>query len=110
MKKFVVLYYSPPKAMEKMGTASPEEMQAEQAKWMEWFKSVGEDLVDMGEYFSQGAVLDSNGYHDCTGKVTGYSIIQAEMFEEAKEIVKNHPHVGWFEGCTVEVYEPMQMG
>ena len=109
MKKFVVLYYSPAGAMEKMQTSSQEDMQAEMKRWMDWFDGLGDNLVEMGEMFKQGAELSKDGFSDCSGKVTGYTLVQAESFEAAKQLIKDHPHVTWFDGCTVEVYEPMEM-
>lgn len=110
MKKFVVLYYSPKEAMAKMATASPEEMKAGEKDWMDWFDSLGEHLVDRGEYFSQGVRFVGSDVEDATGKVTGYSLIQADSMDQAKSLLENHPHLEWFEGCAVEAYEPMQMG
>ena len=110
MKKFVVLYYSPPGAMQKMATASKEEMQAGQAEWMKWFDSNGDGIVDQGEYFKSGTRFVGDSEEDATGTVTGYTLIQATDMAAAQDMVRNHPHLAWYEGCSVEVYEPMQMG
>jgi len=110
MKKFVVLYYSPPEAMAKMKTSSPEDMAKGQAAWMEWFKKTGDHLVEMGEFFTQGTRITKSGSEDSSGKVTGYSIIQADSLDAAKGLLENHPHLEWHDGCSLEVYEPMEMG
>lgn len=110
MKKFIVLYYSPAAAMQKMATASPEEMKAGEKEWMDWFDSNGDGIVDRGEYFASGYRFVGDTGEDASGKVTGYSMIQATDMESAKGMVKNHPHLTWYEGCSVEVYEPMEMG
>jgi hypothetical protein len=39
--------------------------------------------------------------------VNGYSIIQAESMEEAVELLKEHPHLHWAEGCKIEVFESL---
>lgn len=110
MKKFVLIYRSPAEAMGKMKTSSPEEMQAEQKKWMDWFAKLGDDLLEMGEMFAQSTRLSSSGFSEPDSNITGFSIIQANNFEAAKTLVEDHPHVHWFDGCTVDVYEPMDMG
>jgi len=110
MKKFVVLYYSPTEAMAKMQSSTPEEMQEGQKKWMDWFAEQGDDLLDMGEFFMQGRRITAAGSEDSTGAVTGYSIIQAESIDDAEKRLADHPHIEWFEGCSVEVYEPMIHG
>ena len=107
MKKFLLLYYSPPEAMAKMQTASQDEMKAGEKQWMDWFDSLGDSLVERGDYFSRGTNYVDDNKADVSGKVTGYSMIQAESMEKAEEMVSNHPHLGWFEGCSVEVYEPI---
>ncbi len=110
MKKFIILYYSPAGAMQKMQTSAPDIMQAEMDKWMAWFKGLGDKVVDMGEMLAGSASLTSEGWGD-TGadSPTGYSIIQADDLAAAKELVADHPHIGWFEGCRVDVFEQVVM-
>jgi len=40
---------------------------------------------------------------------SGYSIVQAESEAAAVEMLKSHPHLGWWEGVSIEVYECMAM-
>ena len=110
MKKFVVLYYTPSGGLEKMQTSDPETMQAEMQKWMEWFKKAGDNLVEMGEMFAGNAGLSADGWGDVhEGAPTGYSVIQAESLDGAKDMLADHPHVPWYDGCRIEVFEPMEM-
>ena len=48
MKKFIVLYHASQDAAKKMASATPEEMKAGMAPWMEWAQKCGYGLVDMG--------------------------------------------------------------
>lgn len=110
MKKFVLIYHTSPAGLAKMGSMEPEVMQAEQKKWMDWFASLGDNVVDMGEMFAQSTRLGSDGFGEVDPGVTGYTIIQAEDFEAAKKAIESHPHIAWAEGCVIDMYEPMDMG
>ncbi len=109
MKKFVIIYYLPAGALEKMQTSPPEVMQAEMKAWMDWFAQAGDAVVDQGEFFANRAKVNGENVSEASHDVSGYSIIQAENFEAAKDMVKSHPHVGFFEGCDLEIFEPMEM-
>jgi hypothetical protein len=39
--------------------------------------------------------------------IVGYSILQADSREAAKELLEDHPHLGWNTACTIEVFETM---
>ena len=96
--------------MQKMQTSKPEVLQGEMKKWMDWFGGLGDKVVDMGDMFRGGASVSSDGWSDVDeGSPTGFSIIQADSLDSAKKLVNDHPHVAWFEGCRVDVFEQMQM-
>jgi hypothetical protein len=48
MKQFVVIYYAPASAMEKMKNSSPEDMKKGMEEWMKWAEKCGENLIDIG--------------------------------------------------------------
>lgn len=96
--------------MEAMQTQKPEDMQAEQAKWMAWAQNCGDHLVEMGSPLYNGRTLTPGGIKDSASPVTGYSVLQAESREAAEKMLEEHPHLTWIEGCTIELMECMEMG
>jgi hypothetical protein len=46
--KFLVIYNSPIPAAEMMASATPEQMEAGMAAWMEWAQRNGDSVVDLG--------------------------------------------------------------
>ncbi len=109
MKQFVVIYYAPMSAMEKMHTASPEDMKKGMEAWMTWARKCGEHLIDLGSPLGPGQDVNSSGSAPSKTEVTGFSILQADSMEQAQELLKGHPHLGWAEGCRVEIHEKMPL-
>ncbi len=109
MKQFVVLYFAPASAMEKMKTSTPEEMKKGMEEWMKWAEKCGDHLVDMGNPLGNGKGIDQSGTSPSQKGISGYSILQAEDITEAEGLLKGHPHLSWTEGCQIEVYEKMPL-
>jgi hypothetical protein len=109
MKKFIVIYHVNASAMEKMGKGTPEETKEEMEKWMTWAKKCGDGLVDLGSPLGNGAKVNSSGSAPSERGVVGYSILQAEGMEAAQEMLKEHPHLGWNEGCDIDIHECLPM-
>ena len=109
MTKFIVIYYAPMPFMEKMKDTSPEESKKEMDKWMEWSKKCGEGLTDFGAPLVNGKKITSSGTSPSDKKVVGYSILQADSMEKAQEMLQEHPHLSWTEGCEIEIHEVMEM-
>ena len=109
MKKFIVLYRAPKAAMEMMSKASPEEIKKGMEPWMVWAKKCGSGLVDMGTPLGNGQKLTPKGSSVSNKEVTGYSILEAESMEKAKEMLKGHPHLNWNPACEIEVYESLPL-
>lgn len=89
---------------------TPEEGQAEMAKWMAWFQGIGEAVVDGGNPVLQSYTVSDSGVVDNGGAnpVSGYSIISAASVEAACDIAKGCPMVENGSG-TVEVTEIHEM-
>ena len=68
---------------------------------------LGDGLVEMGSPLGAGVTSSRSGDAPTPtkGGITGYSIIEAESMEEALELLKGHPHLGWDESCEIEVHE-----
>jgi len=109
MQKFIVTYHAPISATEQMGQASPEEMQKGMDPWMAWAERCGDGLVDMGAPLANGQKVTESGTSPSDKMVVGYSILQAESMDAAVEMLKDHPHLGWTEGCEIEVHEAMPL-
>jgi len=110
MKKFVVLYHSPPEAMEFMATATPEQKAEGMKPWMDWYAECGDAVTDMGSPFGQGMEFKKDSSNDCSGAATGYTMIQAESMDGARKYVENHPHLSWMDGCSLQMFEAVEMG
>ena len=109
MKQFVVIYYAPMSAMEKMHTASPEDMKKGMEAWMAWGQKCGEHLVDFGAPLGPGQEISTTGSSAGKTEVTGYSLLQADSMEKAEELLKGHPHLAWTDGCRIEVHEKIPL-
>ena len=108
MKKFIVIYHAPAKAVERMAKASPEEQAKGMKGWMQWAKKCGTKLVDLGAPLMNGQQLNPDGGSSKSKKnVTGYSILQAKNLEDAKKLLKGHPHLAWNADCSIEIHETM---
>jgi hypothetical protein len=97
VKKFVVLTY---------GFVPPTE-EVQQA-WMQWFKSVGPNMVDPGSPFGRGVEVTKDGRTELNlespSPLVGYCILNAESLEEAESVVRGMPIIE-----SVRVYEAHSM-
>lgn len=109
MKEFLFIYRRDANSIPK---GSPEEMQAETKKWMDWIGGIAAQnkLVDRGNRLQHdGKVLKSatmitdGPYAETKESVGGYSIVKADTIEEACEMAKGCP--GLASGGSVEVRE-----
>ncbi len=104
MEKFVVLYYAPMEAMQSIATATPEEKEAGMAGWMAWKEKAGDAVIDFGSPFMPGEVCGNDGnFAPAMNEITGYSVMQASSMDALKELLKDHPHLGWWDGCKIEI-------
>ena len=75
--------------------------------WMEWFESVGHQMVDSGNPLTGGAEVTTNGTADLevgADSFTGYSIIQADDREAALALARTNPMI-----TSVVVHELAKM-
>src|SRR5438045_4429363 len=107
MKKYLVLYTAPTEASRQLAETSPEEQAKGMEAWMQWAQRCGDKLVDLGSPLTGGQKLSPGGSTGSNLNIAGYSVLQAEDMEEAKALLKGHPHLGWNAACTIEVYETM---
>lgn len=110
MTKFIVTYLAPIDATWKTAESSPEDMEKSMEAWMRWAEKCGNKLVDMGTPLGNGMSLSPGGGSvSSESKIIGYSILQADSMEDARELLKEHPHLDWNAECKIEVHESLAM-
>ena len=108
MPKYLFIYRSVPDPAKDM--PNPEQLQAIMAEWGVWFERVGAAVVDGGDgllptgkvVHPQGTVTDGP-FVESKEIVGGYSILQANSYEEAVELAKSCPICHG--GGTIEIRE-----
>lgn len=71
--------------------------------WEEYLGSL-DKVTDNGEIFQfDGRSVSKNGEHDADNLLGGYTVIEAQDFDEALEAARRSPNLS--DGGTVEVYE-----
>ena len=95
MKKFVYLY-------EGVGSEGVDETD----KWMAWFDKIGSHLADGGNPFAEGRKVSGGSAATITegAAITGYSIVNAEDWDDAIALLDGCPSPG-----GVRVYEAVPM-
>ena len=98
MKKFIFLYNSEPNAV-----PSDSVMDV----WMQWFDSIKESIVEMGNPLTDGMLVTSGPATKIAPKmnpISGYSVIKAKDMEGAITIAKTCPSQ-----TGLQVYEAIEM-
>jgi hypothetical protein len=108
-KRFLIIYHAPIDAMTQTANSSPEDMAKGMALWKAWAKRAGSQLTDLGAPLVNGKRLHSNGSAAPSSRdVTGYSLLDAEDWDEVVDLLSGHPHIsGWHPEATIEVHETM---
>lgn len=89
---------------------TPEEQAKTMERWMAWFGTLGESVVDGGAPFGPSASIATDGAASDGGAsgLTGYSILSADSLSDAQTKAKGCPVLG--SGGTVEIYESLPIG
>lgn len=108
-KRFLVIYHAPMDAMAQTSNSTPEEMAEGMAQWKAWAKRAGSKLADLGAPLVNGKRLHPNGSSmPSTREVAGYSLLEAEDWEDVVALLSGHPHIsGWHPEATIEIHETM---
>ena len=110
MGDFAVIYYASPAVREQAQNAAPEDMKGAMEAWGAWAERCGDALVYAGSALMGGLRMTAHGGSPSRpSDVIGYSVLQADSMEAAVALLKDHPHLGWGEGCDIEVYQAMPM-
>jgi hypothetical protein len=105
MKKFLVLYRSTVSAKDQMMGMTSEQRNASMGEWMNWAKTTGSALADMGAPLGDSTVIKGTPGQ---GYIGGYSFLQADSLDAAKKLVDAHPHLQ-MPGASIELIEVMPM-
>lgn len=109
MKKFVFVYHGAVRAED----IAPEDMKKTMDKWMAWFGSFKDKMVDGGNPFGPEAKsITMKGVETIPADkwpAKGYSIINANDMDEAIKIAKGCPALEDDEEGQVQIYEAMPM-
>ncbi len=89
---------------------SPEDQQKVMDAWMNWFGSLGESVLDVGNPFGASCAVASDGAvsDGAPTALGGYSIIEADDAADAAGKAKGCPVLS--AGGGVEVYEALPIG
>ena len=114
MKKFLLLYKTPPavvqKQRDKMARMTKDEIKASMQPWFDWQKAAGSSIIDFGAPFKSGKlVFGSKPAEPASYELTGYCFIQAEDIAKVHELVKDHPHFMYDDACSIEIHECIKM-
>ena len=101
MNRYILVYKE--KQAYDMSDMPEEEIAKVMEAWGEWLGSMGDSVIDKGDAFKEGKVLEDGKVTAADGLTSGYTIIEAESFDEALAHAKNNPSAK--EGSIVEVYE-----
>ena len=110
-KRFLIIYHAPVDALAQSANSSPEEMAKGMAMWKAWAKRAGNKIADLGAPLVNGTRLHANGsFLPSTRNVAGYSLLNAENWEELMFLLEGHPHIsGWDPEATIEIHEVMMI-
>ena len=112
MKDFLLVYRTDENTMNTLPKRSPEEMQANTKRWMDWIGGIaaqnkltdrGSSLVPSGKVVKTDNVIADGPYTEIKECIIGYSIVKASSIEDATELTKGCPVLAI--GGNVEVRE-----
>lgn len=87
--KFLALYRSSVSARQQMSSMTPAQGKEGMALWMTWFEKHKTSIVDMGAPLGDSIMLKGT---PGVAHFGGYSIVQADSLDAARQIFEGHPH------------------
>jgi hypothetical protein len=92
--KYLFVYRNVPDPTEQR---SPEQLQAMMTQWQDWRARFKDNILDVGDGLKPGGRVLKNGvlsdgpYVEAKEVLGGYSIVQAETYEQAVEVARACP-------------------
>jgi hypothetical protein len=107
MSKYLYLYRGPATRMEDF---TPEQGEAQMKAWTTWIEGNKSALVDVGNPLEPRGSVRDDGTDAEPSDQNGYSIVEAESLEQARELLKDHPFLSEGKGrFAVEIFEIVPM-
>ena len=107
MSKYLYLYRGPATRMEDF---TAEQGEAQMKAWTTWIEVNKSAFVDVGNPVEPRASVRDDGTDAEPSDQNGYSIVEAESLEQARELLKNHPFLSEGKGrFAVEIFEIVPM-
>lgn len=66
-------------------------MRSENEKWEKWAVQHRPNIVDRGTMFGMNKHVTPEGAQDRRNELIGYSIVQANSYDDATEVFEGHP-------------------
>lgn len=110
MNKYLFIYRSPNNDQASADAPSPEQMQEMLAQWANWKEKFAKHVIDMGDGLKPEGKVLANGkvtdgpFIEAKELLGGYSIVEAESYEEALSVAKACPMVH-MPGASIEIRE-----
>jgi len=105
MAKFIFVYKGPATDMSEM---SEEQTNSVMDAWGTWMQKVGTSLVDVGQPMANSISLIDNGSEGTAAELNGYSIVESENLEGAKNLADGHPFLSEGNGnFSIDIFELM---
>ncbi len=102
MSKYIFIYKET--SASDVSAMPDEEVKKIMEAWGEWLGTMGDKVVDPGDAFApQGKLVRKGEVVDTDGLTSGYTIIEADSFDEAVALAQTNPSVQ--AGSSVEIYE-----
>lgn len=105
MTRYVVMYHAPISARERLRQATREQAMAGVQQWIDWSARLGDRLIDPGRPLGAAMKVTASGVEPVDSNIVGISVLQANSMDEALDMVRNHHHLSWADGCEIVVRE-----
>jgi len=109
MKKYMAMYMAPAATIAEVMKGTPEQMKSGMDEWMKWSEKNKKGVLDLGAPLGKTMRVTPSGMSPTKNEITGFTVVQADSFDDAAKMFKDHPHLK-LKGATVDILEyfPMQ--
>jgi hypothetical protein len=103
VSKYLLLYRGPATPMDQF---TPEQSADQMRLWGEWMGRVGSAMVDPGTPFGARVAVGDDGSVKTPSDQNGYSIVEADSLDGARDLTKGHPFFAQPTGrFSIEIFE-----
>jgi len=109
MKKYLAIFTAPMDQLEEIRkNTNPEDMKQMMDDWQKWSDAHKASFVEQGAPVGKNMRVSKNGVKENRNEITGYSVVQAESYEQAVKIFQDNPQLD-MPGAYIEVMEFLEM-